>query len=293
MAWKLLQAQNILVGDYGRDSAGTVTFEVETVKPLLEQINGSVTKGAILETLDIPLKSLNAMRERGIIRAIKVDPVFGKAWPRYVKADLERVIADIEAIPIVRKVDDSFRSLESVHFWGKVSVAAVLEKIREGRVRAVRTVGKPTLPHVHVHHAESIAATQLAEHGGISVTQAAKMLHTHVPSINRLLALGHLKGEERLHHVTRRVWTYLEQTDIEAFDAKYVSLYEVSKEQGAKIDLLMAALDGAGLEPLFIPGAKEARFYQRAAIADFLASGDFSFLGKRARKRAERRWGCQ
>lgn len=287
--WKLLQAHDILVGDYGRDSAGTVIFEVATVKPLLERINGSVTKGAILETLDIPLKSLNAMRERGIIRAIKVDPVFGKAWPRYVKADLKRVVADIEAMPLIRKVDDGFRSLETVHFWGKVSVAAVIEKIRQGRVRAVRTAGLPTIPRVFVHHGDTIAATQLMEHGGISVSQAAKMLHTHVPSINRLLALGYLKGEERLHHVTRRVWTYLEKADIEAFDAKYVSLYEVSKEEGAKIDLLMGALDAAGMEPLFVPGEKEARFYDRAAISEFLMSGDFSFLGKRARKRAERR----
>lgn len=248
-----------------------IVFEVDRFHEMLTQIKNSSSKPAVCERLGITFGTLKALRSHKIVNAINVEGVFDDRSPRYVTSDVEKVRTELEAIPFVCKPSTEYRPIETAHKWAHVSSAQVFADIRSGKVRALRTSDRPTFGSVFVHAEDVVAASQLPAHGWLPIYEAARELSTSDHSLKRLIALGHLRAEKKLHPVTRRAGVYVDPSSVQNFNQLYVSQVTFCKETRTRVATLSSRLEEAGIEPLFKPGPTEARFYERSVLDKFVA----------------------
>lgn len=268
---KLLRQQGMEIADDGYFDREFIVFEADRFHDVLTQIRNSSTKPEVCLRLGITSGTVKALRNHKIINAIDVEGVFGDRNPRYVTSDVDRVVAELEAMPLVHKPSIEYRPIETVHKWAHVSSAQVFTDIRSGKVRALRMNNRPVFGSVLVHAEDTWAASQMPAHGWLPIYEAARELSTSDRSVKRLIKLGYLRAEVKPHPVTRRTAIYIDPVSVQDFDQLYVGQTIFTREIRLSVAKFSLQLKEARVEPLFEPTVGEARFYKRSVLEKFVA----------------------
>jgi hypothetical protein len=112
------------------------------------------------------------------------------------------------------------------------------------------------LPHVTLDEADNY----------LDVAALEKALRTTTATIDELLKREFLPVQMRRHPRTRVSQRFVHPVAVDAFLAKYISLSAMARENGKQIAGLKQTLDKEGINPIFEPTGKIARFYRRSDV---------------------------
>jgi hypothetical protein len=105
-----------------------------------------------------------------------------------------------------------------------------------------------------------------ADHGGLTGVQVKDRLSTTAKVVAALIKHGCLKTETVVNPVNRCPTVVVPVADIERFEAEFVTLFTLAKQQGRHFRAVKKELEAAGVKPAFDPDEVGATFYRRADI---------------------------
>jgi hypothetical protein len=101
-----------------------------------------------------------------------------------------------------------------------------------------------------------------ADHGGLTGVEIKDRLST-TTKVVAALKHGHLKTETVVNPVNRCPITVVPAAEVKRFEAEFVSLFALARQQGRHHMAVKKELDAAGVRPALDPGKVGATFYQR------------------------------
>lgn len=82
----------------------------------------------------------------------------------------------------------------------------------------------------------------------------------------RLFAGGHLKTETVINPINRCPTVIVTTGEVERFEAEYVSLFVLAKQQGRHFRAVKKDIEAAGVKPAMAPETVGATFYRKAFL---------------------------
>lgn len=145
----------------------------------------------------------------------------------------------------------------------------VIRAVLDGRLtRKGALAGERGYMSLLVDVEELRALVRGADHGGLTAEALAERLQTRPHVIRKLMIAGHLKAVTVINPVNRCPITAVPQEDVERFEAEFVSLFTIARQQGRHHMAVKKDLEAAGVEPAFDPETVGATIYQLSEVAN-------------------------
>ena len=106
----------------------------------------------------------------------------------------------------------------------------------------------------------------IAARPGLSLHEVHRRMGWSRPVVVALIDHGHLPAKVITNPVTGMQQRIVDETDLDRFAARYVSLFALAKERSAHHLKLKQELDGAGIQPAFDTAQVPASFYERDGL---------------------------
>lgn len=143
----------------------------------------------------------------------------------------------------------------------------VVQAVLDGRLkRKVRLADERGYMSLLVDVEEVRALVRGAEPGGLSAEALGGRLQTRPHVVRKLIAAGHLESETVINPVNRCPMTVVPTAAAEQFEAEFVSLFAIARQQGRHHMAVKKELTAAGVKPAMDPEKVGATFYRRAQI---------------------------
>lgn len=102
-----------------------------------------------------------------------------------------------------------------------------------------------------------------ADHGGFTGEALQDRLQTTDRVIRKLITGGHLKTETVINPINRCPTVIVTAAEVARFEAEYVSLFVLAKQQGRHFRAVKKEIEAAGIKPAMNPDEVGATFYRR------------------------------
>lgn len=102
-----------------------------------------------------------------------------------------------------------------------------------------------------------------ADHGGFTGKALQARLQTTDRVTRNLIAGGHLKTETVIHPINRCPTAIVTAEEVERFEAEYVSLFVLAKQQRRHFRAVKKDIEAGGVKPAMDPDVVGATFYRR------------------------------
>ncbi|GAB9167447.1 TniQ family protein [Bradyrhizobium diazoefficiens] len=258
---KHLKAAGLLADRHAAFSDHNVRIEAKAGSKIARQLEGTLSKAAAMEMINIPRAQMDVLVKAGLIIPQRSMDRFA-AHDRYAIRDLERFMARLtaRAVPAPAK-DKRFRQIPTVAKICCCSAAEVVRLVLRGKVRTQINRYRYGYQGVHVELSGVRKAVRRPDTGGLSMRRAARAIGTSDLVLEALIAGGQVASFVGANPVNRCPQKLVARKEVARFKAKYVSLWRLSKQRRTHIATLKERLDRAGIKPAFDPDTVGARFY--------------------------------
>jgi hypothetical protein len=134
--------------------------------------------------------------------------------------------------------------------------------------RKWRLVGELGYMSVLVDVEEIRALVRGPDHGGFTAVALKDRMRMHDGTIRKLMAAGHLKTATVVNPINRCPTVIVPAEELERFEAEFVSLFALARQQKRHHMAVKKELDAAGIKPALDPKKIGATFYRRNEVTD-------------------------
>jgi hypothetical protein len=259
---KHLKAAGLLSEDQAARSDNNVLIDADRAAGLARRLSGTLPLVEARKHINAPRAQMDVLIKAGIIIARECTNGTG-ARKRYAVADLDDLIERMAGLgPARGQRPGSPCTIPEATKRCCCSAADVVRLILDGKIR---TVKGPARGYMGIL-VDAIAVRKLvrgAETGARSLRDTARAIGTSDLVLDALIAAGHIAAQTGTNAVNRCPQTLVADDEIQRFEAKFASLWALSKEFGMFMATLKSELDRAGVAPAFDPTVIGARFYRR------------------------------
>lgn len=143
----------------------------------------------------------------------------------------------------------------------------VVQAVLDGRlVRKARLTSERGYMALLVDVEEVRALVRGTAPDGLSAEALGARLQTRPHVIRKLMVAGHLKSETVINPVNRCPMTVVPTAAAERFEAEFVTLFAIARQQGRHHMVVKKELDAAGVKPAMNPEKVGATIYRRSDL---------------------------
>ena len=251
-------------------------FCAKTYHNLLAEIPSFVGVAAMKEATGTTRGELRALKEAGLLLPRTNDPKVKSPWSvpdglAFVEG-LRSIATETPGseVPWERLLDSALRK--------KLSLRLFIEAVQDGRLKA------GLLPNVSGFHGIVVRSTEVnlvvAEHqrqmppppahadGARSAAEFGRASGLRDDgSFTRLIMQGHTPGLKAVNSRTHRAQYFVRQSDIEAFNARFISLAALCHETGMRHPAILSKLNRAGIGRFAPNGEDYGPLFLRSEVA--------------------------
>jgi lambda repressor-like predicted transcriptional regulator len=158
------------------------------------------------------------------------------------------------------KRNGSLRTIPDAARCACCSAAEIVRLILDGKLATRMLAGARGYMGILVDAQAVADAVRGPQPDGLSLRKASRELGTSDRALEALIAHKHIGTVTAINPVNRCPQTLVPNDEVRKFEAKYVSLWTLSKERGVYIATLKNRLDRAGVKPALDPAKIGARF---------------------------------
>ena len=187
-----------------------------------------------------------------------------KFAPEDMDAFLGRLIEGAKPVKVARTGRVNIPEAARLAFWMSEEVVRL---ILDGKLaRKWRLVTERGYMAVLVDVEEVRALVRGPDHGGFTAVALKDRMQMHDGTVRRLMAAGHLKTVTVVNPVNRCPTVVVPAVEVARFEAKYISLFALAREQRRHHLAVKKELEAAGIDPALNPVKVGATFYRRANL---------------------------
>lgn len=185
----------------------------------------------------------------------------------FAKHDLDEFLAGLIVDAQLTTDDDVLADIPTAARQARCSATAIVRLLQERKLTLVRR-----RQHVHGYMSVLVDPDEVRRNlnrpsiPGLSLSEVERHTGWSQDVVKALTVHGHLPSLMVQNPINHLRQTVVAQADLEAFATRYVSLHGLAKERGIHFNRIKAALEAAGVHPVFDTSAVPATFYLRAQL---------------------------
>ena len=258
-------------------SNNQVTFDAEAGDRLAKDLLDSVPQRELPKYLGCSRTHARALADAGILTpVIGRDPKLGLGQKAFSRSALDKFLTEISAeAALVSVADPGLHDITAAASRATTNTATVIRLLLDRQLdRVQRVAGERGIAALRLDPGEIRDALDPDyDQRDCGVARTAKLLHTTERVVTALIEPNF--GEpflpsrcEKNGRHKQSIWT--QRRDITAFQSKYVSLTNLSREQGVQVKKLMKLLEARGINPVGDWRRIKARLYRRSDIVELI-----------------------
>lgn len=185
----------------------------------------------------------------------------------FAKHDLDEFLAGLTVDAQLTTDDDVLADIPTAARQARCSATAIVRLLQERKLTLVRR-----RQHVHGYMSVLVDPDEVRRNlnrpsiPGLSLSEVERHTGWSQDVVKALTVHGHLPSLMVQNPINHLRQTVVAQADLEAFATRYVSLHGLAKERGIHFNRIKAALEAAGVHPVFDTSAVPATFYLRTQL---------------------------
>lgn len=242
-----------------------VLFSADRAAALLEDAPASMSLNAAGAYLNAPRLHARMLFENSFIRPFIEGKIGIHAFARSeLDGFRDRLLG--QAVTIAKLGGDQALIPDAAR-QACCSAMEIVRLILDGRLGWVGKLdGHRGYLSVAVDVSEVRQNVRLEDHGGLSLREVERRLRTSTKAVEALTDGQLLSSRIARNPTNRGPQTIVMPQDLEAFQAAYASLAELSSDRDITSRRLKRSLDEAGIHPAFDPETVQGYFYRRADL---------------------------
>jgi TniQ len=239
-----------------------VLFNADAGRAVAAPLAEALSLTEAMQHMNVPRTQMTVLVKHGFVRPRHPAAQSG-GQDRYAATDLDAFLVKLGINSPSAYHHRKFRNIPATAKQCCRSAADVIRLILDGQLETKKATGSVGgYLSILVDPDQAAKALRGADNGGVPLREAARRIGTSDRVLDALVAYGHVAIFIALNPVNRCRQKLIASDEIERFQAKYVSLWVLSKQRGLHI----AKLEAVGVETALDPKKIGASFYRVADL---------------------------
>ena len=264
---KLAKAAGIIGKETDHLSDDRVLVAADRMDTFMEDVAGSMSLKAAGRYLGVERPVDMLLLKSDLVEPWIAGGADGVGDHAYRRVDLDHFLAAV----LNRKGDPKAHDLRPVGEAAKRANCSILEIFRLLVAGQLETVDlDPSAKRcaaILVRVEEILPLVRQPDHGGMSLRDAERRLQLSNRRMKELLDAERLPFRRARNPVNRCEQTVVDESDVEAFENRYVQLFHFARQAGIPPRRMRTILSGNRIEPAFMIGPTS--FYEKSRLSDF------------------------
>ncbi|MCJ2094385.1 hypothetical protein MKK67_18075 [Methylobacterium sp. J-072] len=244
-------------------------FDAVVAAPYLLRIGKGIRLRGVTAHLRTRYAHIITLTRAGFIKPfVKHAVARQRQHATYAVADLDDFLASLTARAVVHpNPEPPVMDIPQAAKRAYCTMPNVLRMILDGRLSWVGI--DPEVPGFHgviVNADEVLERVRAPDLDGFTANHLQKRLGIHQRVVKALIACGYLRPETRINPVNKCPTDIVRIDEVEAFERKYISLWNLSKHYNTNAYKLKTDLDRLGKKPAISNDKVGATFYLKSAM---------------------------
>jgi len=272
---EILRALDLISDADMKKSAHRIVIDANLMDRLLAKIASGMSFSDARDFVNAPRVHWNTLLGSGYVKPfVEKNDAVGVA-AIFARSDMEAFLATLlDKCTLPYEEDDDLLDIVSIRRRALCKFEEIMDLLLAGDLARVSIdPSERALMSLRLSVSEVTSKVRLSEHGGVSLREAEKTLGVTGAVLLKLIDRGYILAEQGINPRNRCPQTIVKTGNLDAFQAKFISLYWLAKHNGLHIRRMKRQLGDAGISAAITAEEVNATFYRRDDVRPWLTKG--------------------